>query len=905
MTTAIRVLVVEDQPDDVKLLQHELRRAGFASATTVVETREDSIAHRDPSFDVILCDYNLPSFSGLEALRLVRERNLNVPFIIVSGTIGEDLAVAAMQEGAADYLLKDRLARLGRAIERLLQQRHLQDEQRRTEQKIAQLAAIVEFSEDAIISVDLDGVITSWNPAAERLYGWPRLETLGTHISGIIPPDRTDEWTLFLEQLRRGERIRNHETVRRRKDGSIIQVSLSISPIRDDAGGLIGASKSARDITERKQTEAALRQSEERYRVLADSLPGAVFTCTADGQCDYCNQWWCTYAGATPEQCQGTGWIAALHPDDRPRTLRRWNEALETGQLFQAEYRLRSADGSYRWFLGRAMPLREGQGAISKWYGTCTDIEDRKRAEAERNELLHRLQVQIERMPLAYLLFDADLRLTDWNPAAQRIFQYAKNEVLGMGPPFEKILPATAWPKAQELLRRIRSGDMAAHSPNENLTKDGRTISCDWFNTPLMTEDGRFGGLLCLAQDVTERKLLEERYRQAHKMEAIGQLAGGVAHDFNNLLTIINGYSELMLHALDAGDPKRELVAEILKAGERSVSLTHQLLAFSRKQVMAPKILDINDIVRDTEKMLRRLVGEDIQFATFLDADLGRVKADPGQMEQVLLNLAVNARDAMPQGGQLTIETHNVELDDAYIQTHPGARPGPHVLLTVSDSGVGMSDAVRQRIFEPFFTTKGSGEGTGLGLAVVHGIVTQSEGHIHVDSVVGTGTSFNIYLPRLAQAAEAWKAFYDTAPVPRGSETVLLVEDESAVRALARHVLQGLGYTVLEAGHGEEAERLCAHHRQPIHVLVTDVVMPGPSGRLVAERLHALRPELKVLYLSGYTDDRVVRHGVARDEVAFLQKPFSPAMLGRKLRDVLDGRSYADQIAGPPTGPGQ
>jgi CheY-like chemotaxis protein len=329
------------------------------------------------------------------------------------------------------------------------------------------------------------------------------------------------------------------------------------------------------------------------------------------------------------------------------------------------------------------------------------------------------------------------------------------------------------------------------------------------------------------------------------------------------------------------------MLGEIKKAGERSAGLTRQLLAFSRQQVLAPRVFDLNAVVADTEKLLRRVIGEDVRLITRLDPGLGAVRADPGQVEQVLLNLAVNARDAMPTGGRLTIETWNVELDVADAQSHPEARPGPHVLLAVSDTGCGMTPEVRDRIFEPFFTTKEPSKGTGLGLAVVHGIVRQSEGRIEVHSELGAGTTFRVYLPRAEKAMGGAKGDSRLRAVPRGTETILLVEDEDGVRALVSHVLRGCGYTVLEAGDGEEALRVVAAHTGPVHLLVTDVVMPGLPGPQVAERVVARHSGLRVLFVSGYTDDAVVRHGVRHGSVNFLQKPFSPAILAHKVREVL------------------
>ncbi|MCI0457416.1 MAG: response regulator [Gemmataceae bacterium] len=391
-----------------------------------------------------------------------------------------------------------------------------------------------------------------------------------------------------------------------------------------------------------------------------------------------------------------------------------------------------------------------------------------------------------------------------------------------------------------------------------------------------------------LRQEVEDRKRLEAQLLHAQKMDAVGRLAGGVAHDFNNLLTIITGYGELLLAGLRPDEPLRGLAAEITRAGERAAALTRQLLAFSRQQVVAPKVLDLNAIVTDVSKMLQRLIGEDVVLATALAPNLGRVKADPTQVEQVLLNLAVNARDAMPRGGKLTVETANVDLDEAYAHTHPEVQAGRHVLLAVSDTGCGMTEEVKARIFEPFFTTKELGKGTGLGLATVYGVVKQSGGSIAVYTEVGRGTTFKVYLPRLVEMAETTRGGPAAPPIPRGSETLLLVEDEAGVRALARHALQASGYTVLEASNGVEALRLADQYGAPIRLLVTDVVMPGMGGRELHAQLTALYPGLKVLFMSGYTDDAVFRHGVLEAGLPFLQKPFTVDALARKVRETLD-----------------
>jgi two-component system cell cycle sensor histidine kinase/response regulator CckA len=387
-------------------------------------------------------------------------------------------------------------------------------------------------------------------------------------------------------------------------------------------------------------------------------------------------------------------------------------------------------------------------------------------------------------------------------------------------------------------------------------------------------------------EDITGRKTLEEQFRQSQKMEAVGQLAGGIAHDFNNLLTVITGYSELLLSGVQ-DDPVRRKVEEIRKAAERASALTRQLLAFSRKQVLQPRVLDLPETVVGMDKMLRRLIGEDVELVTLLESGLEKVKADPGQIEQVIMNLAINARDAMPQGGKLTIETKNVFLDDAYARRHATVTPGHYVMLAVSDTGTGMDEETQAHIFEPFFTTKEQGKGTGLGLSTVYGIVKQSGGNIWVYSEPEHGTTFKIYLPVAGETDESRREEV-AAERPQGTETILLVEDEEAVRLLLLDILDAEGYAVLPASNGRDALRVCEQHSGPIHLLITDVVMPGMSGRELAARLAEECGDAKVLYMSGYTDDAIIHHGVLDAGTNFLQKPFTPDAVARKVREVLD-----------------
>ena len=507
-----------------------------------------------------------------------------------------------------------------------------------------------------------------------------------------------------------------------------------------------------------------------------------------------------------------------------------------------------------------------------------------ERAERALREANEHLAAVIQSSPLAIYTLDPRSTVLTWNRAAEALYGWRADEVIG------RPLPTIGHDVEDHgrLRDRVLRGESLRGVEVTRRRKDGTSVNISLSVAPLHDAAGRVTGMLSLAADVTEMRQLEVQYRQAQKMEAVGRLAGGIAHDFNNLLTAIIGTTALVLEDLGLESRARLDIQEIEKAAKRAAGLTRQLLIFSRQQVLEPRALDLNALVGNLEKMLHRLIGEDIELRTKQATALGAVRADPGQLEQAIVNLVVNARDAMPQGGRLTIETADVELDRGYVAGHVPTQPGPYVLLAISDTGVGMDGATKARLFEPFFTTKEPGRGTGLGLATVYGIVKQSGGYIWTYSELGHGTTFKIYLPRVAETPEAPESTTSPPTPVRGSETLLVVEDQEEVRKLTKRVLEARGYTVLAARNGAEALEIVAQHPSKIHLMITDVVMPGMNGRELAQHARARRSYLKVLYVSGYTGEAVLQHRLLEPGVAFLQKPFTPDVLARKTREVLD-----------------
>jgi PAS domain S-box-containing protein len=604
-----------------------------------------------------------------------------------------------------------------------------------------------------------------------------------------------------------------------------------------------------------------------------------------DGRWLHVNAALCQIVGYAPDELLARTFQDITHPADLDADLAYLRQML-AGEIrtYQMEKRYLRRTGEIVWVQLTVSLVRDAIGTPEFFISQIQDITTRKRAETA----LRQQAVVFDTVGDAIIVMDLNGVVTDWNPAAEQLYGYPKSEIVGrpvttihhpdLGDRLEAEIQACLrrefrW--AGELRFRRRDGSDGVADVVVVAQRDDRGEPIAWIG---------------VNRDVTEHRRLEEQFRQSQKMEAVGQLAGGIAHDFNNLLTVIRTYSELLLDQIDEANPLRGDLVEIQRAAGRAASLTRQLLAFSRKQLLQPKVLDLNGVVAGLEPMLRRLIGEDIRVVLRLGTRLGRIKADPGQLEQVLMNLAVNARDAMPGGGTLTISTTSVELDADYVGRRPVVIPGTYLMLGVSDTGTGMDSATRDRIFEPFFTTKEVGKGTGLGLSTVYGIVKQSGGYIWVYSEEGRGTTFKVYLPVIEADLRGRASDDSPAASHRGSEVVLLVEDEDAVRVLTRRLLERHGYTVLEARDGRDAVRVAAQYPQPIHIVVTDMVMPEMGGREVFEALRAIRPDLRVLYTSGYTDDEIVRRGLLDTAAAFLEKPFTEASLGAAVRAVLDNR---------------
>ena len=779
MAKPLNILIVEDSQDDADLVMAQLRRDGFDPKWTRVETESNFLAEIKNPPDIILSDYSMPQFSGLRAAQLAQESGLNIPFILISGTVGEDVAVEAMKHGATDYLLKDRIARLGPAVKRALEQKELRKQQ--------QLA------------------------------------------------------------------------------------------------------------------EAAARESQALYHSLVEQLPLGVFRKDREGRYLFVNSSFCRLKGMKAEEflgktAQEVAASEAARLDPMGRAIKYVDQGgdshrliMKAGKPVEMIEEYATADGQRQFLHAVKIPVIDSCGKTTGTQGILFDITERKVLEAEVALREQQLNAFFTGATAGLALFDSEMRYVQINTALADMNGLSAEEHIGRT--IREVLPLFA-PLIEPMFQKVLTTGESFH----NVEFAGETpkqpgVQRFWVESifPTAGRNGGPGGIGVLVVEITERKLLEKQFIQAQKMEVVGQLAGGVAHDFNNILGVIMGYCDFLTADLNPDSSLRAYVEEIRQATKRAAGLTQQLLVFSRKQTVQPVVLDLNDVMHDLEKMLLRLIDEHIELKFVPGHQIGRIKADPGYIGQVLMNLAVNARDAMPNGGKLSIATSNVTFDGNHTREHPGAIPGDFVMLSISDTGTGMTDEVKAHLFEAFFTTKPPGKGTGLGLTTCETIVQQSGGHIEVQSELGRGTTFKVYFPRVDQPLDFDTKFITTAPLPRGTETLLIVEDEPSLRHLSRRVLEGQGYEVLSAANGQEGLQVAREHKgSPIRLVVTDVVMPLMSGKVMAEWLHITYPDLKILFTSGYTDDAISQHGVLDTGVAFLAKPYTPAALARKVREILD-----------------
>jgi PAS domain S-box-containing protein len=730
----------------------------------------------------------------------------------------------------------------------------------------------------AIVFVrDLQSRFTLVNEAWERFTGVSRSLAAGKTAHFLFPPDVADRIRRDdVEMFAANTRTETEETV---PGVPGLQTLLtSRFPLRDETGRVNGLIGLAVDISERKRAEDQRRE----YERVVEGLDEMIIVVGRDYRYLLANRAYLSYRGETRDEILGRLVPDVLGKDVFEREVQpRLDECL-AGKVVRYEMRMAYPGIGERDLSISYFPI-EGPAGIDRVACVLQDVTEHRRAQEQQA----RLSRVVEQATDSILITDPQGTMIYVNPAFERISGYSRAEAIGQNPRMLKSghQDAAFYRRMWETLARgeVWKGRMV------NRRKDGTLYQEDATIGPVRDASGRLVNYVAVKQDVTNEMRLERQLMQAQKMEAVGRLAGGVAHDFNNLLGVITGYGEMTLRKLRVEDPLRGKVDQILKAADRAAGLTRQLLAFSRQQVLQPKIVDLNDLVSNVEKMLRRLIGEDIELATSLDPALGSVRADPGQVEQVLMNLAVNARDAMPDGGRLTIETQNVELGPEDAAHRPPAGAGLYVMLVVTDSGTGMDAETLSHLFEPFFTTKDLGKGTGLGLSTVYGIVKQSGGYIWCESEVGRGTTFRIHLPRVDEDVPS-KRTPVTPGLAHGTETILLIEDDPSLRDLVGEILEGAGYTVLVADSGPKALQIAEEFAGAIHLIVTDVIMPGLTGRHTAETIKAARSEVKILFMSGYTSEAIAKHGVLSPGARFLGKPFSTEDLLRKIRDVLDDR---------------
>ena len=816
-------------------------------------------------------------------------------------------------------------------------------------ESVETLRAFLNANPEVSFLMDAKGTVLVANESLFKRFSKNSEEIIGSCLYDLFPEDVTKKRKYHFDEVFRTGKPVHFEDVRMDRNYETF-----VHPVFDKEGNVAEVAVLGFDITERKQTEEALRSSEEKYRTILENIEEGYYEVDIAGNFTFLNESMCRIYGYLKEELMGMNDRQYTDKENAKRLFETFNKVYRTGEpQIGYDYKIIRKDGANRYVETSILLQKDSSGKPLGFRGIIRDITDRKLAE----ESLRQSEENARQLARDNAAVAEIGRIISSTLNIDEIYESFSAEVKKIIP-FDRIVIDTIDTEKSTVRnvyiagkglqdRNVKDIYPLEGSGNAEMVRTRSTLLIqtkdfseykDRFpmllstfqagfrsimNVPLFSKGEIIGGLLLrsrkpyaytdkdvrLAERIgfhiagaianaqlyaerihaeEERLALQDQLRQSQKMEAIGQLAGGVAHDFNNILTVIKGYSQLSLTEIKESDPLKENIEEVKKAADRAADLTRQLLAFSRRQIMEMKILDLNDLVKNLDKMLRRIIGEDIELVTLLAEDLGRVNADPGQIEQVIINLAVNARDAMPKGGKLTIETADVELDEEYARAHIAVKPGAYVMLSVSDSGMGMTKEIQDRVFEPFFTTKEKGKGTGLGLSTVYGIVKQIGGNIWVYSEPEKGTTLKIYLPQVNEPLEEMREKVVKDELPRGNETILIVEDEEDVLKLAGRVLSRQGYTVLETTNGGEALKVCREQKEPIHLILTDVVMPQMSGRELIERCREIRQDFKAIYMSGYTDDTVTHHGILEKGMNYIQKPFTIEGLTRKVREVLE-----------------
>jgi PAS domain S-box-containing protein len=904
-TTPFHVLLAEDEAAHVEAIRRAFKTAGTKVDLRAVATlREYRACLAEWTPDLALIDLNLPDGRAVEVLTHPPE-DAAFPVLVMTAFGSQEIVVEVMKAGALDFVVKstEAFAAMPHTVARILREWRLLQARKQAEESVrnseAQFRAMFELASIGMAQANPQtGQWVRVNQKMCAITGYSAADMLQMRVSEIThPEDRAADWEAY-QRVVRGE-APDYRLEKRylRKDGTVAWVNVNMTIIRDAAGTPTRTMATIEDITERKRAEEALQESGRMIEGIINSMPLRVFWKDKDLAYLGCNTVFARDAGcADPKDLIGKDdfqmvWreqAEAYRADDRA--------VIESGRAkLLIEESQTTPTGDTITLLTSKLPLRNSQGEITGVLGMYMDITERKRAETEIKNEQALSNAIIEGIPGTFYMLDENGKYVRWNA-------YQRDEIVGKpdAEVSQTFARDTIHPDDRALIlskiENVLKDDVPKVVEGRVLLRGGPAFVWLLMTGRRIILNGR-PFLVGIGIDITERKLAEEEHskleaqlRQAQKMEAVGRLAGGVAHDYNNLIMGIMGYVELCRDKIAPDHPIREWLDEIMQDAERSAKITGQLLAFARKQVIAPKILDLNDAVAGMLKLLRRLIGEDINLAWRPGAALQPVKLDPSQVDQILANLCVNARDAIAGVGEIALETGSTTVDADFCDRHPEALPGAYAFLAVSDDGCGMDKETLAQVFEPFFTTKGLGKGTGLGLATVYGIVKQNNGFIYAYSEPGKGTTFKIYLPQIAAEVVA-TTIPSKAEVPRGQgETILLVEDEKSLRVTCRLFLGALGYNVLVAETPGEALEITDQHPGDIQILLTDVVMPGMDGRQLAKRIIAAKTNVKVLYMSGYTADVIAQRGVLDEGVQFLSKPFTRDDLARKVHDMLKGQ---------------